>query len=241
VVSFLALAGNLACAAHGFPASMIGPLWSVSLEEQFYLLWPWVLRRVSARRLVGVAVGMVATSMLVRAGVAQAGLRYEAIWCNTAARLDPLALGALLALAYRARPGWLGPAARLLCAAGALALWALVSRYAGLVPSPRPLGAVLGYLGQALAGALALAAALSPARPSWLGARPLAYLGRISYGLYVFHPLPLVLAGPVPGLALTVAAAHLSYTYFESWFLRRKEGLSFARPGRPGPAAAPPG
>jgi peptidoglycan/LPS O-acetylase OafA/YrhL len=178
--------------------------------------------------------------------VAQAGLRYEAIWCNTFARLDPLAAGALLALALQAKPEGLGRA-RPLAAVLALLLWALVARTAGLVPAPRPLGAVLGYLGQALASALAVAAVLSPS-PSWLAARPLTYLGKISYGLYVFHGPALVgatsllrhheghrrLLTAALGLTLTIVAASLSYALFESRFLRYKRRLARVPSGAPG-------
>jgi len=40
VASYLALSANWYCAFHGFPALFISPLWSISIEEQFYLIWP---------------------------------------------------------------------------------------------------------------------------------------------------------------------------------------------------------
>ena len=53
------------------------------------------------------------------------------------------------------------------------------------------------------------------------------YLGKISFGLYVFHVAALSIAGSaVAGLALTVAAAALSYRFLESPFLRWKGRLA---------------
>ena len=44
-MGFTFLAGNWWIVFHGFPSSVIFPLWSVSIEEQFYLLWPAVVKR----------------------------------------------------------------------------------------------------------------------------------------------------------------------------------------------------
>ena len=46
-VWFSFLAGNWFIVFHGFPSSVIFPLWSVSIEEQFYITWPAVVRKVS--------------------------------------------------------------------------------------------------------------------------------------------------------------------------------------------------
>src|SRR5215471_1369228 len=48
---FVFLLGNWACALRGFPSSTAAPLWSVSMEEQFYLAWPLILRFGGVRRL----------------------------------------------------------------------------------------------------------------------------------------------------------------------------------------------
>lgn len=46
-LSYIFLAGNWICALKGTPNSVITPLWSVSIEEQFYLIWPLAVRKMS--------------------------------------------------------------------------------------------------------------------------------------------------------------------------------------------------
>src|SRR5438045_4760557 len=61
VVAFALLCGNWACVLWGYPHSVATPLWSVSIEEQFYLCWPLIMRRW-VHRLTMVAVGLVVVS-----------------------------------------------------------------------------------------------------------------------------------------------------------------------------------
>ncbi len=49
LAGFALLSGNWMCALAGFPASPFALLWSVSIEEQFYLAWPWVVRARTQR------------------------------------------------------------------------------------------------------------------------------------------------------------------------------------------------
>ena len=65
VVAFALLCGNWACVLWGYPHSVASPLWSVSIEEQFYLCWPLIMRRW-AHRLTMVAVGLVVVSFVTR-------------------------------------------------------------------------------------------------------------------------------------------------------------------------------
>ena len=237
LLAFLLLSGNWACVLWGYPHSVASPLWSVSLEEQFYLAWPLVLRRF-ADRLVTVALALLAVSCIARLYSVAQGAVHPQIWCNSLCRLDPFACGALLAV-YERRKGvatsqWVrillfGAAAALLTAIGHTEDFTGMKLLATL-----PAAAVAG-------GALIFAA---------LGARPdraqrpvpcaLAYLGKVSYGLYVFHSTFVLMLG-VPSargplersiraaiaLLLTIAAAAASYRWLEKPFLRYKE--QFAR------------
>src|SRR5499427_9078634 len=66
-LSFLLFAGNWIMVFRGFPrAEIIGPLWSVSFEEQFYLLWPLVVRRTSKKNLIQIATGLLVLASLAR-------------------------------------------------------------------------------------------------------------------------------------------------------------------------------
>lgn len=237
-VAYALFAGNWACAAWGFPRSSISPLWSVSVEEQFYLLWPLALRLVPRKRLSTVAAAMLIVAQGARGYLWWSAAPHPAAWCNTLARLDPIALGVLIALALRSELPRLGRAARLGLALGSFLLWVLADRYAPVAGGPGP--AMIGLPLAALGGAGLLVAALGAG--GVLTARPLVYLGRISYGLYALHVLAIHLsrrlhvAAPaewLAALALTVVLAALSYHLYEQRFLRLKLRFTHvaSRPG----------
>jgi len=155
---------------------------------------------------------------LTRIVLAALHIEHPGVWCNTLARLDPIAGGALLAHALDgrvpsfskwSRAAWLAGGAVALLGTGAVGVhagWGAVATY--------PLAAVSALA--ILYATLGLGCAN----------RSLLYLGKISFGLYVLHVAVLRLtepAGPLAGLALTVVAAALSYRYLETPFLRLKE------------------
>src|SRR5690349_20349803 len=65
LVAFALFAGNWACTLWGYPHSIAGQLWSVSIEEQFYLTWPLVLRRY-ADHVVAVACFLLVVAFAAR-------------------------------------------------------------------------------------------------------------------------------------------------------------------------------
>jgi peptidoglycan/LPS O-acetylase OafA/YrhL len=221
--------------------TIAGPLWSVSLEEQFYLIWPWVIRRSTPKRLALSALGL----MLVAAAVTLAmGIWHPDVdWVskNSFTRVDGIATGALLAVLLHGRTPQLGEGARiaLLLASVVVLLW--VARNFGLFSLPVPLlQLVTGWPLAALAcGAIVFAVMGSKGRwSSVLRSAPIIYLGRISYGLYVYHELLLKLGDRIfpqhsssPsqmiaywafGLITTLPVAAASYRWIEMPFLRLK-------------------
>jgi peptidoglycan/LPS O-acetylase OafA/YrhL len=191
--------GNWAYETYGLDRFVIGPLWSVSVEEQFYVAWPLVLLLVPRRRLPWVCAALIASSVTVRALMLALGVSHTEIWMNTVARLDPIAIGALIALRWQSRPASLSAPARVSVLAGVpLAIVAYVGWVAHSVPPLplSPLGSrgefaffasyVLMYLVSAVGCGAVIVAALC-SRRSLLAHPSLVYLGRISYGLYVFH------------------------------------------------------
>ena len=96
LLAFAFFGGNWACAAWGYPPRSFSLLWSVSIEEQFYLAWPWLVRLgdLLVRR---IACGMLAVATVTRIVLVLRVVPHPGIWCNTLARLDPIAGGALLA------------------------------------------------------------------------------------------------------------------------------------------------
>jgi peptidoglycan/LPS O-acetylase OafA/YrhL len=66
IAAFVGFLGNWACGFWGYPASVAAPLWSVSVEEQFYLLWPFVVAALGARRLPRLAFAMITVAIASR-------------------------------------------------------------------------------------------------------------------------------------------------------------------------------
>jgi len=239
VVAFLLLSGNLLTSLAGSPRSAMGPLWTVSLEEQFYLFWPAVIsktRRSSTLLLVSGA--MFVTSELGRLLLLQYGPRSEVLlWENTVARLDPLAAGVVTAVLLRERHFNLRRPSRLGCLLAGGGVWLIAGHYFATNRS----FALFGYPAIALGAWLIFISALGIARAP----RPLRYLGKISYGLYVFHMLALYVVTKLhggyahnlrdfviwwcSGLLLTFVMAVLSYQFFEAPFLRMKERFAYVK------------
>jgi peptidoglycan/LPS O-acetylase OafA/YrhL len=226
LVWFLAFVGNWYLARHNYPDSIGDPLWSVSIEEQFYVTWPLLFSVVGVRRLVPLGVALLAGAEATRAVLVARGVEHPGIWCNALARLDPIALGILLAASYARIPRLGGRARAALLAAGVGGLWAC-----GRLAAFNGPGALVMYPAVAVCCLAVLVAVLGWAPGDSGLARALGYLGKISYGLYVVHVLALRLvhrASPgwgvvfAGGLALTILLGAASYELFEKRFLRLK-------------------
>jgi peptidoglycan/LPS O-acetylase OafA/YrhL len=237
-VAYLLLAGNWSVIAWGWPLhSIIGPLWTVSIEEQFYLTWPPIVRTLSRNSLASAAIGMLVISNLTRIAMIALHGGMNSVWCNTLARLDPIAAGILVAAMLRGDIPNFGLGTRFsLLVAGTLPL-ALVANY-WKIHEPERLNwmpTLVGFPVVAVSCTLILLAALGiPMRMP----RSLLYLGKISYGLYVYHALGNLLSGklipvhseffqlalrPTAALAITMLLASVSYAILETPFLNLKK------------------
>lgn len=241
-VWYLLFVGNIYCGAHAWSGNPMTPLWSISIEEQFYLLWPWAMRWFSRRGLALCALGFI---LAANATLWVFGARHAdtdtTVWTNTLTQFEMFAVGILLALAdtYARRIArWVGfvllPAGPALWFVACFRFHAKQSAAVGTATSGLEL--MVGYSLIAL-GCAAVLQGFCTVGSSWVP-RWVAYLGKISYGLYVFHLFAIefteacfshvhgfvLIAGlPVVALLLTIAVAALSYKYLESPFLRLKK------------------
>ena len=209
-------------------------LWSLAIEEQFYLVWPWLLllgiwtvrsrRGLAVVTLLGAAASALAMGHLYHPGY-DPTRAYE----GTDTRAFGLLIGAALAMIWpsrSARPGTSTGARNLLDAigiAGLLGILVLVWGTNSFSPFLYPVGFVL--LSVATAGLVAAVVNPTSRLGPILGCRPLRWIGVRSYGIYLWQWPIIVLAGPAQSgvhwgrAALEVAAtflvASLSWRYVE--------------------------
>ena len=238
ILAFALLAGNWACVFWGYPHSVSAALWSVSIEEQFYLSWPLVLRRW-ADHLVMVALVLLIVSSITRVYLIVHGAIHPQVWCNTLARLDPFACGALPAVYTQRKSISFGPGVRIILLIIAFSTLTAVGHYEdfsgakSLITYPAVTVACVALLLSALGSQIASGSPL---------VRTFAYLGRISYGLYVFHSMFIVILGvpsahepfarvsrAVAAFSVTIATAAGSYHFLEKPFLRLKEKFALVK------------
>jgi peptidoglycan/LPS O-acetylase OafA/YrhL len=235
---------------HAVPAPA-GPMWSLSVEEHFYLLWPFLMAvwparrcRVAALASIGLALGLRWFLLLAYAPESRPFDTFKA----TFTRLDDIAAGCLLAFAARDRV-WrrrldvlaTQPVLRSLV----LGLFLVSLTCFNLAVGERLLGTTGGLLLTGLANtvnaaSIAVIMWVVLARPESLCARllnlPIAVgLGTISYSLYLWHmvfiaPEPAWLCGFPQNVAFILLAGWLSYTLNEKPFLSLKAGLGATRP-----------
>lgn len=205
--------------------------WSLCVEEQFYFVWPLFVKKFSRRWLTVIALVVVAAGtpfrMYLHATQSKMGFFF------TLTRLDPIAVGCLVAL----HPKWF----KYTWLAAPWAYWML-----------RTGNFEWNYLALALTfGSVVAYAATTPNR--FLASRPMTYIGRISYGLYIWHPLVFSIYWATPmhwlvkhfGLpsilntimqcALVFPVAALSWKYIEKPIL----GLKKYFENRPAPEPQP--
>ena len=219
--------------------SLFRHLWSLAVEEQFYLLWPLVfaacMTRFGHRRLlVGVIAGAIASSLLM--AILFDPANPNRVFYGTDTRATPLLVGVALAFFWhperlKPRTGTLAPAA--LDAIGALGLSMVVITFLTVHDYDRSLYHG-GFLLLSIWTAMLIAALAHPAAHigRTLGSPGMRWLGVRSYSFYLWHwpvleltrpGIDVPLHGPVLfalQLAATIALADLSYRYVEQPFRR---------------------
>ena len=230
VAGTLGYSANWVMAAGPLPGDVLGHTWSLSIEEQFYLVWPVVfglLARRSLRLVLGVGGVVCVASLFERFVLFDPALADNwRIYFGTDTRADGLLYGCMLAVLMRSiRVERARPELVTLGLGGIL--WATALRGGGL--------SVLGPTVVSLSTAAVIFGASQGAGFRGLEWRPLRWVGERSYGVYLWHAPVAVVMGRLIGhddwwvyapalLAGSLVAAAASWTWVEQPFLRRRSG-----------------
>ena len=221
----------------------IGPIhyWSLAVEEHFYLLWPLVIFIVKPKHIWKFIIFSFIIILLLKYYMLNKGLTINYF---TFTRIDQIMFGAFLAILEMRDFFKLKRTARIMFFSGFLSL--LLGAIINLISSELffvkeifkyP---ILGLFFSCLIGFL-ISLSETHLINRILKSKVLQYLGRISYGIYVWHVLALAILNKVfisgfllfdffLALILTILISHLSFFYFENYFLKFKKKRSILNP-----------
>jgi peptidoglycan/LPS O-acetylase OafA/YrhL len=226
--------------------------WSLAIEEQFYLFWPLILftllrLRASRRTILTTTAAVIVGSAVIRGILYSEGAVLERLYAGLDTRADALLIGCLIGLMA---PWGMLPstpsAIRITQAAGvAGAVLVLALSVVATKPDGYLYLGVLTLVGASV-GAVLVALLVTPSDSGWvkpLKLRPLVWIGRVSYGMYLWHysifwaidqaapDWPLVLTITVK-LSLALVMTTASFYLLEQPCLRFKDRFRVQEEGR---------
>jgi peptidoglycan/LPS O-acetylase OafA/YrhL len=180
------------------PSMSFAPLWSVSIEEQFYLVWPWLARWSPPRVIAILGCLLVLAAMVYRWYRFEPGITSHIhLWYSTLTHLDSIGVGVLASLANRyLDTSWIRRNFNWVAIACLAVVVGIQSSTATLIDiqNLRPAGIWTYTLVPVCGGLVVLAGAQQAEGVSKFWNNPVGlWFGRVSYSLYAFHGYAVVL------------------------------------------------
>jgi len=218
----------------------VHPFWSLAVEEQFYLLWPVAVYFLSRKQLSVFALTLLVSAPILRYVCTPLFENGYAIYMLLPFRMDTLAAGALVAIHWpeiqqrlNSSRSTRSRAIKLVWVALAVAvIVALVLNGKGVAPaSASPFGSFALLEATLVIAASMFLLALTGIDKNVLSAKPMVFLGRISYSFYLFHMTALYLVPKNNGFLafpLAVAYSAIMWHFVENPILQRGRKSSAA-------------
>lgn len=244
---YLAYLGNIPEGLLGHdPPYFLAPVWSLAIEEQFYLTFPLIVRVLSRRGLTIALVAMIIIAPIIRFITMEMWPDHERVqYLFTLCRIDTIAIGCLLAVVIRTVnvDKWREPAK--FVAVGLLPsiiVLAIASRLDRRSEFDRVFGYTIVAIGCAAIVSLVILSrdqrSTFPLRMKWL-----TYLGKLCFGLYLLHrPADTIVTALahrfhfdrelwllIPKIGVAIAFASISWRFIERPFLKLKSKFATAR------------
>ncbi|MFZ9932445.1 MAG: acyltransferase family protein [Chthoniobacterales bacterium] len=206
----LAFLSNFHVVRTGYWPPVTSHLWSLSVQEQFYLLWPVVVLLTPRKWFLPVLAGALVAAFAYRLGCVLGDINPVVRWTMVFGSLDSFATGAFVAWLGRGRLGNIIMTNPQRWGFGIFAVFCLlVARWLRYFPQTDPWVATIELWEAVFIGWVI--AATTQGWPGWFGRLlswpPLVYVGKISLGIYLYHILVHILLGPaLDGLGITPAA-----------------------------------
>ncbi|MBL0256264.1 MAG: acyltransferase [Bacteroidetes bacterium] len=246
-IYYLTFLANFDIIHHGLPdSSTLGLLWSIAIEEQFYFLWPIVIYSFPVNRLWIPFVTIILSSLIFRA-FNPVPVVYE---IHTLSAISDMTIGAVAAWLIHTSSGFREFVKNLTKPNIAFIYFLFIVIYLFRLPLLKEIFAIRIF--DRLIVSIVLVFILLEQTYSensffkLSNLKTISGLGVITYGLYCFHFVGILIALTITrllginnqlwqvlvletilGLAITIGISKLSYVYFEKYFLNLKEKFSF--------------
>lgn len=240
---------NFVMARVGHNLPPVTPLWSLAVEEHFYMIWPLIALFGTRRFIWGAAGVMVVGSLAARAWLQAHNATYQAVTMPTYTAVDAIALGCMLSLLWKdtteeQRRPWL----KWSLVVGVTLALARLSFFVLPIPGNQAIVRVLNTLPFALACVWLIDRGAKEQLPRWLSNRILAKLGLVSYAVYVVHRYVMHFIGYdyerglhvfASVLAISTVIALVSWTVYEGPINNLKRFFPYVKRTAPATGTVP--